>query len=115
MVKLTPFPTCTLIVWAWAVVSAAPADAAGPGSYLRQPDSWFATDEARRIAANILSYQADLGGWPKNIDTTAALYGGARKDLKPTFDNRATTDELRFLARMVQATKEHRYRQAFGK
>ena len=36
--------------------------------YLRQPASWYASDEAKRIAANILSYQSDLGGWSKNID-----------------------------------------------
>jgi PelA/Pel-15E family pectate lyase len=35
--------------------------------------------------------------------------------LKPTFDNDATTDELRFLARAYQATKEERYREAVVK
>src|SRR5438128_7212167 len=100
---------------ALTVTSVAHVDAAGPREHLRKPDSWFASDEAKRIALNILSYQSDLGGWPKNIDTTAALYRGDRKELKPTFDNDATTDELRFLARMLGATKDEGYRQAFAK
>jgi pectate lyase len=93
---------------------AGPARAAkGPRQYLDKPDAWFATEEARRIAANILSFQSDLGDWPKNVDTTTAPYAGDRKDLKGTFDNDATTDELRFLARIYIACKDERYRKAF--
>jgi pectate lyase len=87
----------------------------GAARFLGKPDDWFRSDEARRITANILSHQSDLGGWPKNIDTTAAPFAGDRKDLQPTFDNDATTDELRFLARVYNATKEDRPRQAFEK
>src|SRR5207244_2621643 len=59
------------------VLIVAPAVIAGaPGRYLHKPDAWFAGDDGRRVAANILSYQADLGGWPKNVDTTAAPYAG---------------------------------------
>jgi pectate lyase len=89
--------------------------ARGPASYLGKSDDWFRSDEAKRITANILSHQSELGGWPKNIDTTAAPFKGDRQDLKPTFDNDATTDELRFLARVYNATKEDRPRQAFEK
>ncbi len=81
--------------------------------YLRQPAPWYASDEAKRIAANILSYQSDLGGWPKNIDTTSTIFQGSRRELQPTFDNDATTDELRFLARMYDATQDETYRAAF--
>jgi pectate lyase len=87
----------------------------GPSRFLKKPEAWFAGDDAKRVAANTLSYQADLGGWPKNIDTTAAPFTGNRKDLRPTFDNDATTDELRFLARICSTTKEERYHQAFVK
>ncbi|MDB5319409.1 MAG: pectate lyase [Phycisphaerales bacterium] len=89
--------------------------AEGPRQYLKKPPAWFATDDARRIATNILSHQADLGGWPKNIDTTAEPYTGDRNDLKPTFDNSATTDQLRFLAHIFNATHDAKYRDAFGK
>src|SRR5579885_901526 len=44
----------------------------GARQYVKQPAEWYATPEAKTIAANILSYQSALGGWPKNIDTTAA-------------------------------------------
>jgi PelA/Pel-15E family pectate lyase len=85
------------------------------GIHFKNPDAWFAGPEAKKIADNILSYQSDYGGWPKNTDTTAKPYTGNRADLKPTFDNKATTDELRFLARMFGATKEKQYRQSVEK
>ena len=85
---------------------------AGPKSYLKKPDAWFAGDEAKRIAANVLSWQSDLGGWPKNVETADQPYGGKREDLKPTYDNSATTDEIRFLARVYDATHEKKYADA---
>jgi PelA/Pel-15E family pectate lyase len=87
----------------------------GPQQFLKKPDDWFAGTEAKKLAENILSHQSDIGGWPKNIDTTAARYDGERSKLAPTFDNGATTGELRFLARMVRATSDARYRDAFDK
>jgi len=80
---------------------------------LKKSDTWFAGDEAKQIAANILSYQSELGGWPKNMSTTASPYKGDKKGLKPTFDNGATTDELRFLGRIYNATKDDKYKTAF--
>jgi pectate lyase len=107
--------TRALMVLTLLVPAGARAAVEGPRPYLKKPDAWFAGAEAQRVARNILSYQSDLGGWPKNIDTAAAPFTGDRKQLKPTFDNDATTDELRFLARIHQATKDERYRQAFEK
>jgi pectate lyase len=83
--------------------------AGAPQKYLKKPDEWFATEEAKRIAANILSYQSDAGGWPKNTDTTAAPFKGDRMELKASFDNDATTDEIRYLARMARVTKDELY------
>jgi PelA/Pel-15E family pectate lyase len=80
-----------------------------PMHYLKKKADWFTGEEAKQIATHILSWQTDLGGWPKNEDTTK-LYTGDRAQLKPTFDNSATTDELRFLAHMFAATKDSRYR-----
>jgi PelA/Pel-15E family pectate lyase len=100
-----------LVVWFAAFATAHGA----AGRFLNRPAEWFASDAAKTVAANILSYQSDLGGWPKNTDTTAKIYGGDRSKLDPTFDNNATTDELRFLAHMVLATKEETYRTAFLK
>ncbi|MEI7731357.1 MAG: pectate lyase [Verrucomicrobiota bacterium] len=89
----------------------------GARQYLKRPDAWYAGEEAKRIGTNILSFQSDLGGWPKNVDTTAAPYDGSdrAKNLKPTFDNGATTDELRFLAQLYTATQAEHYRKAFEK
>lgn len=108
----TPFTLVALLL-----VFASPCEAAkgGASRYLQKPDAWFATDEAKRITENILSFQADAGGWPKNIDTTAEPYRGDRSKLQPTFDNGATTDELRFLARAYKATKDQRCRTAVEK
>jgi pectate lyase len=112
----TPLPA-----WAVAVCCLLPAARAMAAEhfpwkqYARQPDSWFAGPEAQRIAANVLSYQSVLGSWPKNLDTGAKPYTGDPKDLRGTFDNDATIGELRFLARMVNATHEPRYKGAFDK
>ncbi len=87
----------------------------GPRAYLDQPDAWFTSDEAHTVMANILSFQSPLGGWPKNVDTTARTYRGDPGRLKPTFDNNATMDEVRLLARMFIATKDETYRKAVEK
>jgi pectate lyase len=97
------------------VLVASPASAADRvGQYLKKPEAWYAGDEARQIAANVLSHQSDLGGWPKNTDTTKP-FAGDRKGIKPTFDNGATTDELRFLPRVFDATADAKLRTAFEK
>jgi PelA/Pel-15E family pectate lyase len=89
----------------------------GARDYLKKPADWYGGTEAKTISASILSWQSDLGGWPKNVDTTAGLYQGRdrAKDLKPTFDNGATTDELRLLARVYGATENATYKSAFLK
>lgn len=83
------------------------------GKFLANPEPWFASPEAVKTASNILSYQSELGGWPKNTDTTSKPFQGNRSELKPTFDNHATTDELRFLARIFNSTHDKQYQHAF--
>lgn len=77
--------------------------AAGARDHLTKSDDWFRSAEAATITANILSWQADAGGWPKNTDTTKP-FTGDRTKLQGTFDNGATTDELRILARLIGAS-----------
>jgi PelA/Pel-15E family pectate lyase len=113
--RLSPARRSALAILALLSFAPSALGRSGAARYLNKPDAWFAGAEARRIAGNILSHQSDLGGWPKNIDTTAAPFTGDRKTLRPTFDNDATTDELRFLARAYNATKDERYRKAFAK
>lgn len=81
--------------------------------YLKKPEAWYRSEEAKTVANNVLSYQTDSGAWPKNTDTVKRPFTGKRKDLKPTFDNGATMDELRFLASCFQATEHKPYQQAF--
>jgi pectinesterase len=33
----------------------------------RMPDEWYGSEESIRVAENVLLYQRDAGGWPKNI------------------------------------------------
>ena len=83
--------------------------------FLNKPDSWFASAEAKQVAAVMLSFQTDAGGWPKNTDTISKAYEGDRAKLQPTFDNKGTVDELRFMARMVNATQDATYRKSFDR
>lgn len=87
----------------------------GARDFLKKPDAWFGSPEARQIAGHLLSYQCEAGGWPKNTDTVSRPFVGDRAKLMPTFDNGATTDELRFLARAFAATQETSFRAAFDR
>ncbi len=87
----------------------------GAEDLLDKPDRWFRSDDGRGTLACVLSWQADEGGWPKNEDTTRKPYDGDRDKLQGTFDNKATTGELRLLARAFEATGEEEYRSAFLK
>jgi PelA/Pel-15E family pectate lyase len=93
----------------------ASAHGASPvNSFLKNSDEWFRGAEANRITENVLSWQSDYGSWPKNVDTTKP-YPGGREKLQGTFDNRATTEELRFLARVVETTRNTNCMAAFGR
>ncbi len=83
----------------------------------RQPAAWYATAEARAVAASIILYQDPSGGWPKNTDMTVppsaeflALKPSARA---PTIDNKGTTTQLTYLALVVTATGDPALRAAF--
>ena len=75
-------------------------------AFLKKDEQWFGGKKAREVLENVLSYQSELGGWPKNMDTAGKPYRGGKDDLKGTFDNGATTDELRFLVKAYGATKD---------
>ena len=101
-----------LCVWmCGAMVQARPAWS----RFLAKPDAWYRSEEGKQVLENILSWQDPHGGWPKNIDTTANPFSGAREKMAGTFDNGATTGEMRLLARAFRATGEARYREAFLK
>lgn len=112
MVRLRSVQRALVLSLMLAVCRDVPA-ADGLRQYLDKPNAWFAGDEARGIAANILAHQSSLGGWPKNVNTTAPATPS--QNPQPTFDNGATTDELRYLAHIYDATQDARYRKAFEK
>jgi pectinesterase len=86
----------------------------------QMPDSWYGSDESKAVAENVLLYQRNVGGWPKNIPMHKPLTDAEKEDLlrkKDTldaiFDNDATTTEMKFLARMYNKTGNEKYRVAF--
>lgn len=89
---------------------------------LSQDESWYSGKEALRIADNVLEYQKSSGGWEKNIDMAEPLDTAAVKKLRTekdkigsTIDNGATYTQLRFLAKVYDATHVEKYKSAFLK
>ena len=86
------------------------------------PDSFFTTEEARRVGDNVLLYQHTTGGWPKNVQMQDSLTDKERLAVEAkkndvnesTIDNGATTTELTYLARLYNATHEKRYLDGFN-
>jgi pectate lyase len=108
---MTKYVTVTLL----ALSAICFADSFQWGSYERKNDDWFKGTEAKDVAKHVLSWQDEFGSWPKNIDTGATEYPNTAESLHGTFDNAATTGEMRFLARIYNATGEEKYKAAFIK
>ncbi|NPD91081.1 pectate lyase [Prevotella sp. PMUR] len=88
----------------------------------KSPDSFFRTDEAVRIAENVLDYQRVTGGWPKNIaiheplgDRRNEVLEAKKRRTDSTTDNDATILEMTYLARLYHQRPDERYKQAFMK
>ena len=94
---------------------------------LKNPAAWYGQAEARRIADIVVSFQTPAGGWSKNLDMTqhrrapgeqfagdnTPMHLDPKDNDKPrdvhwsyvgTFDNSATTTQLRYLAKVISAT-----------
>jgi pectinesterase len=83
------------------------------------PDEWYGSDESVRVAENVLLYQRNLGGWPKNTpfhlplsETEKAKILKEKSSQDAIFDNGATTTEMRFLAKMFGKTGNETYKTA---
>jgi PelA/Pel-15E family pectate lyase len=82
------------------------------GEVLKQSQLWYATDEAARIADQVVLYQKENGGWEKNLDMTAMLTQQEREELsqkksdtsETTIDNGTTYTQLAFLAKVNTAS-----------
>lgn len=82
------------------------------GAYLNKPADWFQSDDGKAIIQNIIAWQTPEGSWPKNTATTVPPPAAPHKG---TFDNGATTDELRLLARAYSSSKDPATKEAFLK
>lgn len=89
---------------------------------VKMPEAWYASDEAKLVAENVLLTQKAIGGWEKNIPyhhpmdaSTKAAYLKSKDKIGATFDNDATITELRFLAKVYAKTKDIRYKKAFDR
>jgi len=89
-------------------------------------DAWYGSEEAGLLADVIVSYQSPSGGWSKHtgyskgprqrgMQFTSQSEPGQRPHYLATFDNRATTEEMTFLAAVWQATQREDCRLAFVK
>jgi pectate lyase len=103
------------LILALAGETSVQAAAAAWRDFAARPEEWYRGPEGRRTADNILTWQASLGGWPKNVNSASEPFAGDAAKIRDTFDNGATTAELRFLARAFRATKDARYQQALLK
>lgn len=104
------------------------------GIILNRPADWYSSEEALRLARNIVSFQTPAGGWSKNLNmVTRARSNGelfahgnasrfsAMNDLDQardpgwtyvgTFDNGATITQLRFLAKVISASDRQNHDQ----
>ncbi|UEG49033.1 pectate lyase [Ferruginibacter lapsinanis] len=84
---------------------------------LNQPR--FDPSEITAIADNIILYQKDNGGWPKNYDMRAILTSEQKKLIRSkknitntTFDNSTTYSHVDCLANVYRATKNKKYKAA---
>jgi PelA/Pel-15E family pectate lyase len=104
-----------------------PKSASPKGTPLDRTATWYAGDEARRIAENVASFQTPAGGWSKHTDfakhqrAPGELFAGDSNskfiiagdfdqpadvnwNYVGTFDNNATITELHFLAKVISAS-----------
>jgi pectinesterase len=94
-----------------------------PDIIRKNDNAWFASAEAKKIAENVLLYQRNIGGWPKNIQMQQELSPQQQKDLielkktaaETTTDNGATCQEMLFMSRMYAQVKDERYKESFLK
>lgn len=117
-----------------AAVAAAPIDPSGFNDSrshwrnINQPErvmqaepkqASYAPQQVREIAANILLFQRDNGGWPKDYDMLAVLNEAQKKIIRDThanedtsFDNHCVHPQVDYLARAFTLLGDPAYRVA---
>lgn len=84
---------------------------------------WYGSAEAISVADTLVSVQKTNGGWMKNdqfhklstseLTARKKLSGDNGRNIHSCFDNYATTQEMRFLAKVYQQTHQQRFLDAF--
>jgi PelA/Pel-15E family pectate lyase len=79
----------------------------------------YAPDQVREIATNVLLFQRQNGGWPKDYDMLAVLNADQARAIREshsrtdtTFDNHTTHTQVEYLARAYVELNEAAYRDA---
>jgi len=85
----------------------------GPADYLKKPDIWFAELEAKQVAATIPFLSNRIGRLAEKHRYNETRRQAGKSG--PTFDNNATMNEMRFLARIHVATHDASYANAFDR
>lgn len=86
---------------------------------------WYGSAEAISVADTLLGVQKTNGGWMKNdqyhkltsaeLADRKKLTGSNGRSAHSCFDNYSTTQEMRFLAKVYNQTKQQRFLDAFKK
>lgn len=84
-------------------------------------NKWYGSQEAINIAENVLLYQRDIGGWPKNTQMQRELTESEKERLAQlkanpkgcTTDNGATIIEMGFLSKLYAQVPDAKYKAAF--
>lgn len=83
-------------------------------------NNFYKTKEAKRVGNNLLFYQDKNGGFPKNIFYPKIINEGEadyinkikQNKFYTSIDNNATTNEIIYLAKLYNSTKEEKYKSA---
>ena len=97
----------------------------------KQKPLWYQTDEAARIADQVVLYQKDNGGWEKNLDMALMLTQKEKNEIsakksdirETTIDNRTTYTQIAYLAKVITGSLAKttppnnfpKYKEAFNK
>ncbi len=95
---------------------AGPAKVADAFEVPQKSAAWFAGADARKIADHLLSWQTPSGGWTKNTAMTRRPRAPGQRwspwgewGYVATIDNKATTSQIEFLARVAAGTGRQVY------
>ena len=78
----------------------------------KQVPLWYQTDEAARIADQVILYQKANGGWEKNVDMALMLTKNEKAQIiskkseirETTIDNRTTYTQIAYLGKVITAS-----------